>query len=154
MAFSGVLQLTDLDDFITPSQECIKPVKIEKKPVTSSKAGAKIKIEADGSCIEELLDGTSKKLPKASITLADCLACSGCITSAESVLIEQQSSAKLREIFAQKAAGGEIDKIVVSLQIQPLLSLAQKLGLSVEDLTGIVDYFAVLLLILQLWLEI
>ena len=25
MAFSGVLQLTDLDDFITPSQECVKP---------------------------------------------------------------------------------------------------------------------------------
>ena len=23
--FSGVLQLTDLDDFITPSQECVKP---------------------------------------------------------------------------------------------------------------------------------
>ena len=30
--FSGVLQLTDLDDFITPSQECIKPVKVDKKP--------------------------------------------------------------------------------------------------------------------------
>ena len=35
MAFSGVLQLTDLDDFITPSQECIKPVKVEKKVATS-----------------------------------------------------------------------------------------------------------------------
>ena len=26
--FSGVLQITDLDDFITPSQECVKPVKV------------------------------------------------------------------------------------------------------------------------------
>ena len=50
MAFSGVLQLTDLDDFITPSQECIKPVKVEKKISTSNNSkGAKIKIEADGS---------------------------------------------------------------------------------------------------------
>ena len=69
MAFSGVLQLTDLDDFITPSQECIKPVKVEKKVVNASK-GAKIKIEADGSYLEELNDGSTKKLPKAQITLA------------------------------------------------------------------------------------
>lgn len=30
-------------------------------------------------------------MEKAKITLNDCLACSGCITSAESVLITQQS---------------------------------------------------------------
>uniref|UniRef100_A0A8B9QFG0 Uncharacterized protein n=1 Tax=Apteryx owenii TaxID=8824 RepID=A0A8B9QFG0_APTOW len=45
--FSGVLQLTDLDDFIGPSQECIKPVKVEKNH--PGKAAAKIRIEADGS---------------------------------------------------------------------------------------------------------
>ena len=75
MAFSGVLQLTDLDDFITPSQECIKPVKVEKKISSSSNnsKGAKIRIEADGSYLEELNDGSMKKLPKAQITLADCL---------------------------------------------------------------------------------
>ena len=132
MAFSGVLQLTDLDDFITPSQECIKPVKVEKKVAASSK-GAKIKIEADGSYLEELSDGSTKKLPKAQITLADCLACSGCITSAESVLIEQQSSAELRKIFQSKNSEGDIKKIVVSLQIQPIVSLAHKLNLDVEE---------------------
>lgn len=41
--FSGALQLTELDDFITPSQECIKPVEIKK-----SNTGAKIKIQDDG----------------------------------------------------------------------------------------------------------
>ena len=35
MAFSGILQLTDLDDFIQPSQECIKPVPVQKKVATS-----------------------------------------------------------------------------------------------------------------------
>ncbi len=134
MAFSGVLQLTDLDDFIGPSQECIKPVKVEKKVATSK--GAKIKIEADGSYLEELNDGSQKKLPKAQITLADCLACSGCITSAETVLIEQQSSAELRRIFSAKGNPGEFDRIVVSLQVQPLVSLANKLGLSVQDTLG------------------
>ena len=141
MAFSGVLQLTDLDDFITPSQECIKPVKVEKKVATSSK-GAKIKIEADGSYLEELSDGSTKKLPKAQITLADCLACSGCITSAESVLIEQQSSAELRKIFQSKNPEGDIKKIVVSLQIQPIVSLAHKLNLDVEEtVQKLVTYF-------------
>ncbi len=49
----------------------------------------------DGDYSEELADGSSRKLPKASISLTDCLACSGCITSAETVLIEQQSGKEL-----------------------------------------------------------
>ncbi len=39
------------------------------------------------------------KLKKAQITLNDCLACSGCITSAESVLITQQSQDELYRIL-------------------------------------------------------
>jgi iron only hydrogenase large subunit-like protein len=39
------------------------------------------------------------------ITLADCLACSGCITSAETVLVEAQSAAKLYTIFQVIPAG-------------------------------------------------
>lgn len=31
MAFSGALQLTDLDDFLAPSQACILPVKQKNK---------------------------------------------------------------------------------------------------------------------------
>ena len=136
MAFSGIVQLTDLDDFITPSQECIKPVEIPKK-VTSTK-GAKIKIESDGSYLEEFSDGSSKKLEKAKITLADCLACSGCITSAESILIEQQSGQSLRDIFALKRKNiveslESEKKIIVSLQVQPILSLANKYQLSVQE---------------------
>ena len=57
--------------------------------------GAKIQIRDDGAYLEEMSDGSQKQLEKATITLADCLACSGCITSAESVLIEQQSSQEL-----------------------------------------------------------
>ena len=37
-------------------------------------------------------DVTKVKLEKAKITLDDCLACSGCVTSAETVLINQQST--------------------------------------------------------------
>lgn len=74
--FSGALQLTDLDDFITPSQECIKPVPVQKTKNPKSRTGSKITIMEDGSYVS----GT-QKLEKVEITLADCLACSGCITS-------------------------------------------------------------------------
>ncbi|XP_061849667.1 cytosolic iron-sulfur assembly component 3 isoform X3 [Colius striatus] len=94
--FSGVLQLTDLDDYIGPSQECIKPVKVDRKP---GNAAAKIRIEADGTYFQINQDGGAQKLEKAKITLNDCLACSGCITSAESVLITQQSHEELYKVL-------------------------------------------------------
>jgi len=67
--FSGVLQLTDLDDFINPSQECIKPVPV-KKVVNKKKGLSKIKITDDGSYMEvDSKTGKSKKLQKAEVCL-------------------------------------------------------------------------------------
>ncbi|KAM9994703.1 hypothetical protein ACTFIY_000903 [Dictyostelium cf. discoideum] len=85
--FSSVLKLTEFD-YIVPSQICIKPVEIEK---SNDSGNSKIQIESDGRYVEISEDGTKKSLEKATITLNDCLACSGCITSAESVLITAQS---------------------------------------------------------------
>ncbi|XP_077980347.1 cytosolic Fe-S cluster assembly factor narfl-like [Glandiceps talaboti] len=131
--FSGALQITDLDDFITPSQECIKPVKVERK------AGgiAKIKIEDDGSYFQISGDGSATKLEKAKITLDDCLACSGCITSAESVLITQQSQDELYKVLVEnKTQNGNPEKqklVVVSVSPQSRASLAAKYKLSIQD---------------------
>jgi len=132
--FSGALQLTDLDDFITPSQECIKPVKIERKV---GKVG-KIRVEDDGSYTEISKSGEELKMEKAKITLNDCLACSGCITSAESVLIQQQSQDELYRVLLENAAfnkSGEAAKqkiVVVSVSPQATASLAAKYNLSSE----------------------
>lgn len=65
-------------------------MKIEK---TKTKTGAKIKIGEDGYF--DISEGKEQKLKKVEITLADCLACSGCITSAESVLVTKQSQEEL-----------------------------------------------------------
>ncbi|XP_045445685.1 probable cytosolic Fe-S cluster assembly factor GJ13047 [Melitaea cinxia] len=141
--FSGALQLTDLDDFITPSQECIKPVKIEK---TKSKTGAKIKIGEDGYF--DLSSGKEQKLQKVEITLADCLACSGCITSAESVLVTRQSQEELLKVFSDrrytdtKGVTRDVTLIVISVSIQPLLSLAARYKLEPEEaMRKLVGYF-------------
>ncbi|TNM97341.1 hypothetical protein fugu_015497 [Takifugu bimaculatus] len=126
--FSGVLQLTDLDDFITPSQECVKPVKVEKK---QGKSVAKIQIEEDGSYIQINQDGGKQKLEKAKITLNDCLACSGCITSAESVLITQQSHEELLKVLQNnKSSATEKKVVVVSVSPQSRASLAARYDLS------------------------
>ncbi|XP_009955403.1 PREDICTED: cytosolic Fe-S cluster assembly factor NARFL [Leptosomus discolor] len=103
--------------------ECIKPVKVEKKP---GKAAAKIRIESDGSYFQINQDGGAQKLEKAKITLNDCLACSGCITSAESVLITQQSHEELCKTLAfnKTAAPSEQKLVVVSVSPQSRASLA------------------------------
>uniref|UniRef100_A0A665TW66 Iron hydrogenase small subunit domain-containing protein n=1 Tax=Echeneis naucrates TaxID=173247 RepID=A0A665TW66_ECHNA len=129
--FSGVLQLTDLDDFITPSQECVKPVKVEKK---QGKSVAKIQIEDDGSYVQVNQDGGRKKLEKAKITLNDCLACSGCITSAESVLITQQSHEELFKVLHNNKANATEQKVVVvSVSPQSRASLAAHYNLSSSE---------------------
>ncbi|KAG6866350.1 hypothetical protein C0991_005271 [Blastosporella zonata] len=102
MAFSGALTLTDLNDFITPSQACIKPVTQLNSNETEEKdrgaAATEIQIDRSGAYYEVAPNdkilaapGPAKKLEQAQINLNDCLACSGCITSAESVLITLQS---------------------------------------------------------------
>ncbi|XP_043222355.1 cytosolic iron-sulfur assembly component 3-like [Amphibalanus amphitrite] len=125
--FSGFLRLTDLDDFIAPSQECIKPVKVEK---TGGKLG-KIKIEEDGSYHQVSAGGESRRLEKATISLSDCLACSGCVTSAETVLIEQQSEQQLLRVLRENAALPEPERrtVVASLAPAAVASLAAAHGL-------------------------
>eukprot|EP00794_Sanderia_malayensis_P015037 gene15037-16590_t len=131
--FSGVVQLTDLDDFITPSQECIKPIKVEKKQ--NSKGMAAIKIQSDGSYFEVNNDGQEIRLKKASITLNDCLACSGCITSAETVLITQQSQEELYKVLAEnkQLTSDQTKTIVVSIAPQVRASIAAKFDLNAQQ---------------------
>ncbi|KAK2491589.1 hypothetical protein MC885_016350 [Smutsia gigantea] len=134
--FSGVLQLTDLDDFIGPSQDCIKPMKVDKRP---GRGVAKIHIEDDGSYFQVSQDGGTQKLEKAKISLDDCLACSGCVTSAETVLITQQSHEELRKILdanKQTAALGQQRLVVVSVSPQSRASLAARFQLHPADIAG------------------
>ncbi|XP_070855140.1 probable cytosolic Fe-S cluster assembly factor GE22682 [Drosophila suzukii] len=135
--FSGALQLTDIDDFITPSQICIKPLQTVPIVKVTSRTGAKITVKGD-SCFEESMSG-NQKLKKVEITLQDCLACSGCITSVEGVLINQQSLDELLKVLSEnskKKAFGECDNvrtIVFTVATQPLLSLAQRYQMGAED---------------------
>jgi len=122
MAFSAGIKLSGLDDFIAPSQACIKPV--ESLPAARAARGI---IHVEGS-VEALVP--------AKITLNDCLACSGCITSAESVLITQQSVGELMSwLAANKEAGGS-KALVVSLSPQCWASVAAHFAIPPTEAAG------------------
>uniref|UniRef100_A0A7S4QCL7 Iron hydrogenase large subunit C-terminal domain-containing protein n=1 Tax=Alexandrium monilatum TaxID=311494 RepID=A0A7S4QCL7_9DINO len=134
MAFSGGVKLGDLDDFISPSQECVKPLiqaaeggsaKLDKN---DSQALAKVPEVAPLVQKPNLIKSKkSAKDPKAEIgqvSLSDCLACSGCVTSAETVLLQEQSGSE----FLKRVASSRLT--VVSIFGEARTSLAQHCGVS------------------------
>ncbi|VDD80330.1 unnamed protein product, partial [Mesocestoides corti] len=102
-------------------QECIKPVKI---PSSVGKTKS-IVIGKDGSYVATNSSGEKYVLPKAKIDLNDCLACSGCITTAETILVSQHSVEAFLNLLKNPDPGREI---VVSLSPQSLASLAASLN--------------------------
>lgn len=121
--------LETLNDFLGPSAICIKPVEVAAptEPSTQEKKGfaavselhpansccadghchlprqTEIQIDKSGAYFEQDDELTApKKLAKAEITLNDCLACSGCITSAESVLVSMQSHEELYRVLEEQ----------------------------------------------------
>ncbi|KAJ2370664.1 Cytosolic Fe-S cluster assembly factor nar1 [Coemansia sp. RSA 2607] len=133
MSFSGGLRLTDLNDYITPGQECIKPVEVKK---TGQSNGSSIKVGQEGDYYEVSKDGEETKLEKAQITLNDCLACSGCVTSAETVLITMQSHHELLSVLDENRklrSAGKADQakhVVVTVAPQSRASLSLKYKMS------------------------
>ncbi|KAA1132470.1 Cytosolic Fe-S cluster assembly factor nar1 [Puccinia graminis f. sp. tritici] len=97
-SFSHSLNLIDLNDYLGPSQLCTKP----NIPTTQEQQQPSL------SKTQILLDDhpppstkVTESLPKAQITLNDCLACSGCITSSESILVSLQSVLEVRKEIQQ-----------------------------------------------------
>jgi iron only hydrogenase large subunit-like protein len=139
-SFSNALRLSDLNDFLAPSQSCIKPMlDAASAPPTASGASAAagsrkkahIEIGVDGQYSEVSADGSTRvPLPQAKITLNDCLACSGCVTSAETVLITAQSVDQVRADLAAALAHVPPRPVVVTLASQSVASLAARHNLS------------------------
>jgi iron only hydrogenase large subunit-like protein len=84
---SAILSASDLNDFISPGVACIKP--IETLPSKSSETP-----ENPYEVTTEEKVAAQNPTP-AQISLTDCLACSGCVTSAEAVLVSLQSHAEV-----------------------------------------------------------
>ncbi|KAF6003584.1 hypothetical protein F1559_003001 [Cyanidiococcus yangmingshanensis] len=81
--FSTGLRITDLDDFLPNSTECVLPMQGGAIPAGSVAAPLYGSHSSGAS--------TSPADAVARVTLSDCLSCSGCITSAETVLLSAHS---------------------------------------------------------------
>ncbi|CAH8491798.1 unnamed protein product [Heterobilharzia americana] len=71
------------------------------------------------------VDGGKYALQKASISLNDCLACSGCITSAETILISEHSSSAFSDFLLRNETEQVTNRsiIVVTLSPQSIVNL-------------------------------
>ncbi|XP_072990027.1 protein NAR1 isoform X2 [Typha latifolia] len=111
--FSPALRLADLNDFIAPSQDCIVSLNATKSKHVKAESKAKEKPTSQQSQAESV-----------KISLKDCLACSGCITSAETVMLEKQGLDEfLSHVNSEKA-------VIISVSPQSRASLAAHYGLS------------------------
>lgn len=121
---SALLSADDLNDFISPGLACIKPVEsLPPAPEDNEDGEVEIEIDTLGNATEVGKDGSKTTLSAAQISLADCLACSGCVTSAEEVLVAQHSHDQLLKALL-KNKGKKVFVASVSHQTRSSLAVA------------------------------
>ena len=123
----SLLSESDLNDYISPALACTKPTQIERSPTSHINSHGEYEVGID--------DGTDSSLSKVTITLSDCLACSGCVTSSEEIMLQQQSHGVFLEAMA-KRNGTVTDaeqSLAVSISPECRLSMAQHYGMSVPE---------------------
>ena len=107
---SALLSDADLNDFISPGLACVKPTQTRKVETNS------LEIEV----------GTESNEPeKVSISLQDCLACAGCITSSEEILLSKQSHAVFLDAWKSLSDRDGDKPLAISIPPQCRVSLAK-----------------------------
>ena len=146
---SAILSADDLNDFISPGVACIKPIETLPKEENSNpyEVTTEDKVAA------------SNPAP-ASISLTDCLACSGCVTSAEAVLVSLQShtevlntldgyaSLDVQELLKQKQLTNghtpipkDAKLFIASVSPQVRASLGATFGISEQEAGYMIEQF-------------
>ena len=140
--------ISNVDDYLAPSQACVNPMfadtdekNDEKKeadrsmipPAEAAAVGVmprkrRVVRKRQAPSLDESASAAAA-VPKtpAKVTMADCLACSGCVTTAETVLVEQHSLATL-----QQALQSHDSQKLVCITMSPAswADLVRKLGAS------------------------
>nr|CDJ96521.1 Iron only hydrogenase large subunit, C-terminal [Haemonchus contortus] len=122
--FSGTVRISNISDFIAPSANCIIPLetRVVEEPLVAVRKKQPPKSEGKKGAVK--------------ISLNDCLACSGCITSAETVLVEEQSLTRLLEGMSSKQLS------VITVCPQSVCSIAVKRQIPVSQAAQLIaSYF-------------
>lgn len=118
--FSGAVKLGGLNDYLGPAQDCV----VELLEGTTTEPDEETKIEVKVRDRSELADisadilkGDKPDLIKkkdetsgAKVSLYDCLACSGCVTTAEVMLLEAQSVELFNSALMAKMCDATMEK--------------------------------------------
>ena len=127
--------MADINDFINPEQECIiqtgSNVKLDNDFLMDDDIGmVKLKNKKrknnDFGHFDQIV--TDKLTNTAKITLDDCLACSGCITSAETVLIKQQSTQEMESYLTTH----KNVSLIVTISNQAFIAIANKYNMDIQ----------------------
>lgn len=146
-AFSPSMTLAGMD-YIAPSAACIKPTLMANAEGSSAASGA-VGVTRGGNAFATSSGFQHADVVK--ITLQDCLACSGCVTTAETVLVNAQSRQEIVAALLSPAASTAPDADatapsrlrprLVSVSSQSCASLAAYLGVPMSEAYAIVAGF-------------
>lgn len=93
---SNALRITNINDFLAPTNSCVLPLDggAIPTPVTNAPAGSVLAPIIPTDSASTSSSTTTSSVAK--VTVSDCLTCSGCVTSAETVLLSTASLEKLQ----------------------------------------------------------
>ncbi|OBA26054.1 iron hydrogenase [Hanseniaspora valbyensis NRRL Y-1626] len=129
---SSILTKEALNDFISPSQVCINPIKTD--PIIKKQK----KEEDEDEFVIEV--GKEDDTPtKVNITLQDCLACSGCVTTSEELLLEQHSHDSFLKNYRDNLEMD--DETVLLISIAPTCRISLMNYLKFETLDDLDNWF-------------
>jgi len=130
MNFSSAVKLADVNDFLNAGSACIFEEKVLKKDDTGM-------VEIRNAFGRDFQQVETSEKGVAKLTLDNCLACSGCITSAETVLVESQSMAVLLEDLQASER-----TLIVTISPHAVASFAMKFEISLyESLCRLSGFF-------------
>jgi len=134
---SVFLSEVELSDYIGPSEICVKPIVTQNNNDFPSNR----RENPNGSVKVRRVDSRNQRMPlrgqeKATVSAVDCLACSGCVTSAESILVTSHSIPRLREERKKEPQ----KFMIVTISPTCIADLSRYLSSETEDL-NVLDFF-------------
>lgn len=137
---SNALRITNVNDFLTPAANCVLPLGGAAAP-----AGSVLAPIIPTTDLSPTVDPTTLSTPSATttatststststvatVTVSDCLSCSGCVTSADTVLLSTASLDSLRTFLSAVQRPSFCALVVLSQQSVASIAVAHSLPLA------------------------
>lgn len=134
---SGALTISDANDFLAPAAACVLPL-----GGGAVAAVAPARPAPPGSVLAPIVPvgAATSSAPVAAVSLSDCLSCSGCVTSAETVLLAETNLEHVRAALLEGGAGDGVF-VVAALSQQAVASVAVELGIGLQRAAGVLAAF-------------